>query len=67
MKNSGKMMENIKFPEKYRDEINDIFLRDLDANYDHHVFDIVHAHSVCKDKEGFDKGYPLEESLSDVI
>ena len=66
-KNSGKMMENIKFPEKYRDEINDILLGELNAKYDHHVFDIVHAHSVCKDKEGFDKGYPLDDSLSDMI
>jgi hypothetical protein len=66
-KNSGKMMENIKFPEKYRDEINDILLKQLNMDCDHHVFDIVHAHSVYKDEEGFDKGYPLDDSLSDMI
>ena len=45
-KNSGKMMENIKFPEKYRDEIDDILLRNIDVSDGHKVFDIIHAHSV---------------------
>ena len=64
-KNSGKMMESVKFPEKYRDEINDIFLSKLNQGCDHHVFDIIHAHSVCKEEGGLSNGYPLDESLSD--
>lgn len=44
-KNSGKMMENIKFPEKYRDEINEILLRVLCSDKGKDIFDLVHAHS----------------------
>jgi hypothetical protein len=44
-KNSGKMMENIKFPEKYRDEINEILLRVIGSDKGKDIFDVVHAHS----------------------
>lgn len=44
-KNSGKMMENIKFPKKYRDEINEILLRVIGSDKGKDIFDVVHAHS----------------------
>lgn len=45
-KNAGEMQENIKFPAKYREEIDDIFLKAIGAEYKSDVFDIVHSNKV---------------------
>lgn len=45
-KNSGKMMENIRFPEKYRQEIDGILLKSMGSGKTPEVFDILHSHSV---------------------
>lgn len=51
-KNSGKIMESVKFPDEYRTKINNILLLELGAKYDGHDFDLVHAHSVLEDTDG---------------
>lgn len=48
-KNSGKMMENIKFPDEYRTKINNLLLLELGVKCDGHDFDLIHAHSVLDD------------------
>ena len=48
-KNSGKMMETIKFPDKYRTKINNLLLLELGVKCDGHDFDLIHAHSVLND------------------
>ena len=45
-KNSGKMMENIRFPKDYRTKINNLLLLELGVKCDGHDFDLIHAHSV---------------------
>ena len=65
-KNSGKMMETIKFPDEYRTKINNILLLQLGVECDGHEFDILHAHSLVGDN-GLVGGYPLDDSLSDMI
>ena len=45
-KNSGKIMENIKFPERCRDEINRILLGVICSDKGQDLFNIVHAHSI---------------------
>lgn len=42
-KNAGKMQENVKFPKKYRDELNRLFLDELGIDMDEKVFDIIHS------------------------
>ena len=67
-KNSGKMMENIRFPDEYRTKIDNILLlQGLGVKCDGHDFDLIHAHSIMEDNSGFLGGYPLDSSLSDVI
>lgn len=65
-KNSGKMMESVKFPDEYRTKINNILLLQLGVECDGHEFDILHAHSLVGDN-GLVGGYPLDDSLSDMI
>lgn len=48
-KNSGKMMESVKFPDEYRTKINNILLLELGVECDGHEFDIIHAHSLVGD------------------
>jgi len=43
--NAGKIQENIKFPRKYRDILNQRFLKILSCNFDEHKFDLVHKNS----------------------
>jgi hypothetical protein len=65
-KNSGKMMENIKFPDEYRIKINNILLlQGLGVKCTGHEFDILHAHSVVEDK-GLQPGYSFDASLMDA-
>ena len=45
-KNAGKMQENIKFPTKYRVEINNIMLETLGFTCDSSVFDIIHSNTA---------------------
>lgn len=45
-KNAGSLQENIKFPDKYRTEINDIFLKTIGANKDSSIFNEIHSNSV---------------------
>ena len=45
-KNSGKMMESIRFPEDCRTKINNLLLLELGVKCDGHDFDLIHAHSV---------------------
>lgn len=59
-KNSGKMMENVKFPDEYRTKIDNILLLQLGVECDGHGFDIIHAHSVLGDN-------PLDSSPADVL
>ena len=67
-KNSGKMMENIRFPDEYRAKIDNILLlQGLGVKCDGHDFDLIHAHSIMEDNSGFLGGYPLDNSLSDMI
>ena len=42
-KNNVGIQENIKYPRKYRDLINERFLRILDIDVDFKIFDIVHS------------------------
>lgn len=48
-KNSGKMMESVKFPEEYQRKIDNILLLQLGVECDGHEFDIIHAHSLVGD------------------
>ena len=45
-KNSGKMMESIRFPDKYREEIDEILLKSLGSDKTYLIFNALHAHSV---------------------
>ena len=45
-KNAGKMQENIKFPPKYREEINNILLNAIGSKYQSDIFDIVHSNTA---------------------
>jgi hypothetical protein len=58
-KNSGKMMETIKFPDEYRTKINNILLLELGMKCTGREFDILHAHSVVEDKE-LNPGYSFD-------
>lgn len=48
--NAGVIQENIKFPEKYRNEINKHLLKMLEMNVEPEVFDLVHANSFSKEQ-----------------
>lgn len=43
--NAGVAQENIKFPEEYRDKINNRLLKILNSEFDSSIFDKVHANS----------------------
>ena len=45
-KNSGKMMESIRFPDKYREEINEILLKSMGSDKNYLIFNSLHAHSI---------------------
>ena len=45
-KNSGKMMESIRFPDKYREEINEILLKSIGSDKNYLIFNSLHAHSI---------------------
>ena len=45
-KNSGKMMESIRFPDEYREKIDDILLKAMGSDASCAIFNILHAHSV---------------------
>lgn len=45
-KNAGNMQENIKFPDKYRTEINNIFLKTLGIDKSSEIFDKVHSNTA---------------------
>ncbi len=52
--NAGKLQENIKFPIKYRKEINKIFLRTLNINANENLLNRVHSSSIFEDCEDED-------------
>ena len=45
-KNSGKMMESVRFPDKYREEIDEILLKSIGSDKTCLIFNVLHAHSV---------------------
>ena len=49
--NAGKMQENIKFPKKYRDEINSLFFEVLGISDNVDILDKIHSSSLFNDKE----------------
>ena len=49
--NAGKKQENIKFPKKYRDRINKIFLEALDIHENPNIMDQIHSSSFFKSTE----------------
>ena len=54
--NAGKRQENIKFPKKYRDRINTIFLEVLGfKNCDSDIFNKVHSSSLFEESEEYDE------------
>lgn len=54
--NAGKKQENIKFPKKYRDRINTIFLEVLGfKNCDSDIFNKVHSSSLFEESEEYDE------------
>ena len=48
IKNNIGEQQNIKFPKKYRDLLNRIFLDTLEIEEDEKIFDIIHSNSVFK-------------------
>lgn len=50
-KNAGKNQENVKFPRKYRKQINKIFLEALGINCKENILDKIHSSSIFKDCE----------------
>lgn len=49
--NAGKNQENIKFPKKYRKEINNIFLKAIGIYENESILNKVHSSSIFKDCE----------------
>lgn len=49
--NAGKKQENIKFPTKYRKEINEIFLRTINSSTNANALNKVHSSYIFKDCE----------------
>lgn len=45
-KNASKMQENVKFPERYRKQIDEIYLHVLDEKYTPDMFDCIHANTA---------------------
>ena len=52
-KNAGKLQENVKFPKKYKNIINEIFLKTLGISKMSYDFDIIHSNTAFK-KEVFE-------------
>ena len=52
--NAGKKQENIKFPKKYRDEINRLFFEVLNINEDISILNKVHSSSLFEESESED-------------
>lgn len=50
-KNAGSMQENIKFPDKYRTEINDVFLKAIGVDKNSSIFNEIHANSVFSEQD----------------
>ncbi len=50
--NAGKKQENIKFPKKYRNEINKLFFEVLDIKEDISILDKIHSSSLFSESEG---------------
>ena len=48
--NAGDAQENIKFPEEYRNKINERILKILDVNLNSSIFDEVHSNTYFKNK-----------------
>lgn len=56
-KNAGEMQENVKFPDKYRNQINSILLQCLDSTcLDVSIFNIIHANAAFADSANNKKG-----------
>ena len=53
--NAGKKQENIKFPVKYRNEINKIFLDVLEIDEDIKIFNKIHSSSLFTESEEKDE------------
>lgn len=52
--NAGKKQENIKFPKKYRDEINKLFFEVLNIKKDISILNKVHSSSLFEESESED-------------
>ena len=52
--NAGVVQENIKFPKKYRDEINLKIMKLLGIKCNKNIFDEVHANRFFNDKSELD-------------
>ena len=55
--NAGKKQENIKFPIKYRNKINKIFLSTLELKENTNIFNKIHSSSLFIESEGEDNEY----------
>lgn len=49
--NAGKKQENIKFPKKYRNEINNLFFEVLNIKQDISVLDKIHSSTLFEERE----------------
>ncbi|MCH5167086.1 MAG: N-6 DNA methylase [Erysipelotrichales bacterium] len=52
--NAGKKQENIKFPKKYRDEINKLFFEILNIHEDISILNKIHSSSLFEESESED-------------
>ena len=48
-KNAGKLQENIKFPDKYRKQINQIFFKALGLDEEGSILEVIHLNTVMTD------------------